>query len=303
MFKIDLFNMKCYLSVAKHLNLSIAAKETFISQPAMSLKLNTIEEDLGVKLLKRSRHKVELTNAGKFIQKEFSYILNYYEKVKDEAKKISVMDNNHLSIGYHGPTEWAKINYLIENFHKKYPHIIIDVTISGWGPLTMEIINASLDVIFVEKSEVHDISILESQFLFRDYGAIAVSKSSPLAKYKKITAKYLENEKIIMSNTKSATKSLNQIHKRLTEAGFNMQNAKLVDCYETTIAMASANMGVAPIPRTFKIEGHQSVCYVDIDSDKIYEDFVLTWSKNNEKSSIVLFKEFCKQHEWQNILE
>ena len=80
--------MKCFLSVAKHLNLSLAAKEMFISQPAMTSKLNAIEEEIGVKLVKRSRHKVELTPAGESVQKDFAFILDYYEKTKIEAKKI-----------------------------------------------------------------------------------------------------------------------------------------------------------------------------------------------------------------------
>lgn len=289
--------MKCYLCVAKHLNLSIASKEMFISQPAMSQKISLIEEDLGVKLLRRSRHKVELTDAGKYIQNEFSYMLDNYEKIKIQAEKIQ-NGKNHLSIGYHGPAEWANINNIIQKFHKEYPHIDVDVTIGGWGPLTIDLMNGKLNVLFVEKSEIEDISMLESEFLFRDYGAIAVSKSSPLSKYKKIRPELLKNEKIIMSNNKSAIKSLKQINERLIDAGFDMENAKLVDKYEITMAMASAGLGIAPIPRSFKIKGNKSVSYVDVDSEKLYQDFVITWVKNNDNLSINLFVDFCKQLKW-----
>jgi len=290
--------MKCYLCVAKHLNLSMAAKEMFISQPAMSMKINLIEENLGVKLFTRSRHKVELTDAGKYIQEEFTLMLDYYENVKIKASRIHNNGKKHLSIGYHGPAEWANINNTIQEFHKKHPQIEVDVVIGGWGPLTMDIINGRLNILFTEKDEVDDFSMLESEFLFRDYAAVAVSKSSHLANYKKIKPKYLKNEKIIMSNNKSAAKSLKHIVERLAEAGFNMENVKLVDKYENTMAMASAGLGIAPIPRSFKIEGHPSVNYVDIDCDKIYQDFVITWSKDNDNPTVNLFKNFCKQREW-----
>lgn len=285
--------MKCFLSVAKYLNLSLASKEMFISQPAMSQKINLIEEDLGVKLLIRSRQKVELTETGKYVQKEFSYMLDYYEKLKIQAEKIH-NGNNHLSIGYHGPGEWANINDIIQEFHKKYPHIDVDVTIGGWGPLTMDLINGRISVLFVEKSEIEDITVLDSEFLFRDYTAVAISKSNPLAKYKKLKPKLLKNEKIIMSNNKSALKSLKQIIERLDAIGFDMQNAKMVDKYEITIAMASAGLGIAPIPRSFKIKGHNSVKYLDVDSDLVYQDFVLTWVKSNTSPSIKLFRDYCK---------
>ncbi len=296
---MDLFDLKCFLSVAKHLNLSLAAKEMFISQPSMSIKINGIEEDFGVKLLNRTRHKVELTPAGESAQKDFAYILEYYEKAKIEAKKISESRNNHLYIGYHGPTEWANIHELVQAFHKKFSYIEIDMVVATWGALTYDLVNGRLDVMFNEQSEIDDIPVLNSVFFFRDYAAIAVSKSSPLAQYDQIKPECLKKEKIIMSNNKNALRSLRQINERLSQAGFDMENARLVDHYDTTIAMASAGMGIAPIPRSFKIAGHQSVSYVDIDSDKVYEDFVLAWHNNNEKPAIHLFTDFCKQHEWQ----
>ena len=293
---MDLYTMKCYLSVAKYLNLSMASKEMFISQPAMSLKMNLLEESLGIKLLFRSRQKVELTDAGKYIQKEFTYMLDYYEKVKLQAKKI-YSQNNHISIGYHGPAEWANINNIINDFYQVNPHIEIDVVVGGWGPLTLDVINGKLDVLFDEKSETVDVPLLESVYLFRDYAAVAVSKSSYLAKYEKATPEFLKNEKIIMSNNKSASISLKRIVERLSDAGFDMTNARLVDEYETTVAMAATGLGIAPIPRSFKVKNN-SVTYVDIDSDKVYQDFVLTWSKYNENKNIQLFKEYCQQLTW-----
>ncbi|ACL19164.1 transcriptional regulator, LysR family [Desulfitobacterium hafniense DCB-2] len=295
---MDFFDVQCFLSVAKNLNLSLAAKEMFITQPAMSKKISALEEDFGVKLFNRTRHKVELTSAGKSVQKNFAYILDCYENTKIEAKKIGISEYNHLSIGYHGPTEWAKMNDVVQEFHKRHPHIEIDVVVGDWGPLILDLINGKLDVVFSERSEILDVTILDSIFLFRDFAALAVSKSSPLAQYDQIKPELVKNEKIIMTNNKGAARSLKYIIECLGKAGFDMENAKLADFYETTIAMASAGMGVAPIPRSFKIAGHQSVTYVDIDSDKIPMDFVLAWHINNEKPALHLFKDFCKQHEW-----
>ncbi|NMA70139.1 MAG: LysR family transcriptional regulator [Desulfitobacterium sp.] len=295
---LDFFDLKCFLSVAKHLNLSLAAKEMFISQPAMSSRINSIEEDFGVKLLNRTRHKVELTPAGESARKDFQHILEYYEKTKFEAKRISEHGEYHLTIGYHGPTEWANINKLVKEFHSKHPNIKIDLTVSTWGELTRDLINGWLDVIFSEESEVAGIPVLNSVFLFRDYAAVAVPKSSSLSELESIKPEELNYVNIIMSNNKKATRSLKHINERLSDAGIDMEKATLVDHYDTTIAMAAAGMGVATIPRSFKIKGHQSVNYVDIDSDKVYEDFVLAWNVNNETASVLLFKEFCEQHKW-----
>ena len=288
--------MKCYLSVAKHLNLTMASKEMFITQPAMSSKMNLLEENLGTKLLIRSRQKVELTEAGKYLQQEFAYMIEYYEKTKSYAQNIS-KEQNHLTIGYHGPAEWANINNIIKDFYDIYPHVEVDVVIGGWGPLTLDVINGKLDVLFDEKSETDNVPSLESIFLFRDYAAVAISKSSHLANYEKASPEFLKTEKIIMSNNKSASISLKKIVERLSDAGFDMENARLVDEYETTVAMAATGLGIAPIPRSFKVKNN-SVTYVDVDSDKVYQDFVLTWSKYNSNQCVKLFREYCEQLKW-----
>lgn len=293
---MDLFDIKCFLSVAQHLNLSLAAKEMFISQPAMSVKINAIEEEFDVKLFNRSRHKVELTPAGKLVQKSLADMLDNYEEIKAEACKIG---SNHLSIGW--PMEWINVDKVIQSFHTQYPDIELDVKLGGWGQLTSEVINGSLDVSFTEQSEILDIPALEGVFLFRDYGAIAVSKSSFLTKYIKIKPDLLKNEKIIMCDDKNGVKTMRQIHKRLNDAGFDMKNAKLAPHYSVTIAMASIGLGVAPILRSLKVKDNPSVSYVDIDSDKLFADFVLTWSLMNENPFISLFKDFCMQQKWGNV--
>lgn len=293
---MDLFSMKCYLSVAKYLNLSMAAKEMFISQPAMSSKMNLLEEEFGVRLLIRSRQKVELTEAGKYIKDEFDHMIAHYEGIKFQAHKIAA-GKNHLSIGYHGPAEWANINNIIKDFCELNPHVEVDVVVGGWGPLTLDVIKGKLDILFDEKSETDDIPSLETLFLFRDYAAVVVSKESHLAVYDKASPDFLKTEKIIMSNNKSASISLKNIVDRLSYAGFDMKNARLVDEYETTVAMAATGLGIAPIPRSFKVKNN-SVTYVDIDSDRVYQDFVLTWSKYNTNQNIDLFRNYIKKLKW-----
>jgi DNA-binding transcriptional LysR family regulator len=301
---VSMFDFKCFLTAAKHLNFTLAAMEVFISQPAMSAKISALEEIFGVKLFYRDSHKVELTPAGAVVYQELSSIVSQYEKLVDNMKHMGAYGENHLSVCFHGPAEWANINELIYGFHAKYPHIEIDIKIGCWGKLVSHLMQGDLDLIFTEQAEIANIPDINSVFLFRDYAALAVPRSSTLAAYEHIdpeTLTYRENDinlQIVIENEKSSAKSMRQIYNRLQAAGVDMRNPKYVDEFAFAIAMVSSNLAIAPIPRSFKVKGNQTVSYVDIDSDKVYLDFHLAWMKKNEKPAISLFSDYCRHHPW-----
>ena len=56
--------LEYFLVVVKHLNISKAAKELFISQPALSKQISQLEAELGVSLFDRTKHSLKLTYGG-----------------------------------------------------------------------------------------------------------------------------------------------------------------------------------------------------------------------------------------------
>ena len=57
---MDIKSMRCFLAVAETLNFSRAAESIYLSQPALSLRINAMEDELGAKLFLRTRQQVYL---------------------------------------------------------------------------------------------------------------------------------------------------------------------------------------------------------------------------------------------------
>ena len=64
---MNLKQMEYFVAAAEQLNFTRAAKKCFISQTAMTLQIQSLEERIGVPLFVRDKHHVELTAAGKGI--------------------------------------------------------------------------------------------------------------------------------------------------------------------------------------------------------------------------------------------
>ena len=301
---MTIFDMMCYLSVVKHLNFSAAAKEVFISQPAMSAKIGAIENELGVKLFYRDSHKVELTPAGAVVHEEFQAMIGQYDRLVNNIRNNRISGDNHLSVCFNGPSDWAGVNELIHRFHIMHPDIDIDLRLGCWGEHVTELIRGNLDLVFTEQAEIANVEGVNSIFLFRDFTAFAVPTVSGLAQREPLKLESVTSGKtgkrydIVIENEKKSTKSMRQIYRRLGEAGLNMENPRFVDSFEVAIAMVSSNLAIAPIPRSFKVNDNSAVSYVDIDSEKVYLDFYLAWLAKNEKPAIAMFSEFCARHSW-----
>ena len=67
---MELRHIRSFLSLAKTLNFSRTAEIVHLSQPALSLQIQALEDEIGVKLFERDRRKTALTAAGGAFQRE-----------------------------------------------------------------------------------------------------------------------------------------------------------------------------------------------------------------------------------------
>lgn len=297
---MNLFDIKCFLCAAKTLNFSRASEELFISQAAMSSRIKSMEEELGVRLFHRDTHAVSLTKEGKLAVKSFSSIMDTYESLKLNLLSIAASETNHLSIGYNGPHEWANIHQLIRTFSARNPQITLDIKINRWGKLVSDLRNGNIDLIFTEKSEIKYVPDISSVPFFRDDAVLAVSPDSPIARFDSVNSdtiqELLKDIPVFMENDQFSPKTMPILYERLSAAGFSMEKARLVENHEIAMAMVSSGIGVAPFPKSFILRGNPDIHYVDIASDELYLDFCLAWLATNDNPGVNLFCDFCKTY-------
>lgn len=88
-----------FLTVAKHLSFTKAAKELYVSQPAISRQILSMEEELGHTLFERNNKSVKLTEAGEMFFNFFTDYKNDFNNVKIHAQLISEGRQRVLRLG------------------------------------------------------------------------------------------------------------------------------------------------------------------------------------------------------------
>lgn len=291
---MDLFSMQCFLSVAENLNLSKAAMQMNITQPAMSVQMKKLEKEIGATLFERSSRKWILTPAGQMVRKTFASMIGAYNVLLWQVKVLDA-DAKCLRIGYHGPSDWAGILGLFHLFLQENPGIRITIHQGEFGELAKKLERGELDLAFLETSDLEERDILKWVPLFDDYGCFAVAKEHPLAGKKRVEPKEIENQKIYFNLRSSA--SMQSIFRKLIQSGIDPDNLICVEGTGTSVALALAYGGMAALPMNFK-EGNSQAVYVDYSSPVVHMYFGLAWRKDNEMKELKQFVHYSQNYEW-----
>lgn len=123
----NLSQYKIFYEVAKTGNISKAAKELFISQPAISKSISKLEGNLGVSLFTRNSRGVQLTDEGKLLFNHTKAAFEALAQGEQELKRIKDFHIGHLRIGVSNTLcKYILLPYL-KGFIEKYPHIKITI--------------------------------------------------------------------------------------------------------------------------------------------------------------------------------
>lgn len=168
---------RIFYEVAKTGNISKAAKELFISQPAISKSISKLEGSLGIPLFIRNSRGVQLTAEGKTLFEHVSTAFDVLNKGEQEIKRIKDLNMGHIRIGVSNTLcKFVLLPYL-KKFISLYPHIDIAIECQSSSHTQLMLEQQRLDIgliaepaggknlCFLPVMEIEDIFITTPQYL------------------------------------------------------------------------------------------------------------------------------------------
>lgn len=123
----NLLYLRAFEAVSRHLNISKAADELFVTPSAVSQQIKALEEDLGVSLLDRSQHRIKLTTAG---QEYALTLFNVFNILRQASTKVRAYKNKpSIRIGVHNTLGIKCLIPKLNTFYETYPNINIQLLI------------------------------------------------------------------------------------------------------------------------------------------------------------------------------
>lgn len=216
---MDYVQIQRFLAIVKHLNLSEASKELYISQPALSLSLSSMEKELGLKLFYRVRNGLILTPEGEQLLEQFQGIKSAFDALNEKKEQIQQKEECFITLGCMGNSLLYSSLFMTDILSCK-DHIVQAICADRETILQM-LKNGLVDFAITSPAlEGHAVGNIN---LFREDIVLVTSANHPLAHKGGLKLAQLRNEKFYALNR---THHFRRLCDRLCrEKGFDPQYA------------------------------------------------------------------------------
>ena len=161
---IDFELYRIFYTVANNKNITKASIELNISQPAISKSIKNLEEQLGGKLFVRTKRGVTLTEEGLEFYNYIKQAIEYISNAESKFTELINLETGCIRIGIGSTLTREFLLPYLEEFHKLYPKIDIEIITNMSSELFPKLRNGLIDIIILnlnEKNYGKDINIIK----------------------------------------------------------------------------------------------------------------------------------------------
>jgi len=271
-----------FKAVADKRSFSQAAKSLHISQPAISLQIQSLEENLGTRLFDRNNKRVVLTQSGKIFYKFATQILEFYSQAQKEIAELTGLIKGKVKIGASLTIGEYVLPKIAGHFIKDHPEVNISINIANTEEIMGHLLNNTLDIGMVEGSIKHS-DLIQEKFMDDDL-VVVVPFDHPWAKKDSITIDSLLSQPFISREDGSGTRQT--IEKKLLEYNIDIEDMHTIMELGSTQAIKEAvEMGLGfsiiskwAVKRDLK---YKNLGMTRIENANFKRDFYLVYNKHH----------------------
>jgi DNA-binding transcriptional LysR family regulator len=165
---MDLKSLRCFTAVAEKLNFSRAAESLYLSQPALSLRIAALEEELGIPLFRRTHQNVYLTEAGSKLLPEVQDLLLRFDTLPQLARTANTAEDvnrGRIDVSLDSTMPETMMRVLRERFsafYLRYPDVHVEINSLDFSQYESALLSRSADLCFIgfKESEYHRLNPL-----------------------------------------------------------------------------------------------------------------------------------------------
>lgn len=277
--QLEFRHYKYFLAVAKVLHFRKAAEQLYISQPGLSRQIKQMEESLGIKLFERHNRKVELTQAGEYLQKELLTNFKQLDDILNHAKLLSDGIDGNLKLGYVGSAMQKLIPELLLKFKDTNPNVLINLTEIDNRRQIQALLNQEIDIGFVRMErvpkglEIHPAMEETFSLVLPENHEIDSSGFERLSQFK--------DEHFILFDASYSESYYEKVMQIFDDSGFVPNISHSTVNASSIYRLVENNLGIAIVPTSLKYGYNLKIKFVELTDIPQRTTLKIVWKSTN----------------------
>lgn len=286
---MTIYELECFVALARYLNFTKAAEYMHLTQPAFSRHIIFMEKELNVNLFFRNKRSVYLTAAGEAFLVEAKSILEHYHEGLSKALQAEKGNVGKIRIGILSEQFNVLLSEGIKLFSESYPNIDVEINEYTSTSMISALKKYDIDIGFTISpgiSAIDDI-VWKSNMIFEQ--AVALPWNHHLSDRDSIDVKELEDEMFIFLDPENFA-IVNEVALQMClENHFNPRIAKRATSISGLLTLVECGKGVSIIPYHFKNQFSHKVHIIKLSGQHSSVERIFAWRKNNTNPCLPLF--------------
>ncbi len=286
---MELRHLRYFVATAEELNFRRAAERLHVAQPALSVQIRQLEEEIGVELLERDRHHVALTSAGRVFLERSHRILRAADEAVRAAGRAARGETGQLAIGFIAQLSYEWLPNVLRSFRERVPNV--EITLTELTPTRQieELVARRLDLGIIGLGLPDPHEELEVAVMSEEPLVAALPHDHPLASRRQLALADLAKEKFIFTTRTDSPAYTPWLLGLCYRAGFEPAVAMEADRSPSAVNYVAAGFGVAIFPAQLGRLNMPSVRFVPLDDTTPKYQLCVAWRKDNQSPALARF--------------
>ncbi|MDH5571492.1 MAG: LysR family transcriptional regulator [Gammaproteobacteria bacterium] len=276
---MDIASLQAFVTVAEYGSFSRASEKLYVTQPAVSKRIASLESELGIHLFDRIGHNINLTEAGTALLPRARSILMEIEDSRRTIANLSGDVGGKLSIGTSHHIGLHRLPPVLRQFSREYPKVALDLHFMASEEACKAISHGELELGIVTLP-LEMPAELNSREIWPDPLVVVASFEHPLAIENADTLAQLLAFPAIMPEQGTYTRQT--IEHAIVSTGQQLTVGMSTNYLETIKMMVSIGMGWSVLPETMLTD---DLCVLNITELSISRRLGIIWHRQRTLSN------------------
>lgn len=257
---VELKQVRQFVALSEASNFHRAAQALHMSQPALSISIRKLEQELGVALFERQSRGVTLTEAGMAALPHARRLLRDREAMTDAIRATVDGMGGRLNVGFVGSAVYALLPRVVPLFRSQRPAVDLRLREATTLEIIRGVESGDLDV-GVLRTPALDVGEVVLEPLYREEMILLMPPDHPLRDKGVLQLEDLRDEAFIGHDRTRLPNYWNLLLGAFDAAGFQPRIAEEAAHLHTLIALVESGIGIAMAPAVSRIPGADRIRY------------------------------------------